>query len=208
MPKEQSVFVVTADQISSRQADDAVPVALSKLANVHDDADVDRAFVRTAGDEIQGLITQPAALVDTLRVLIQLGQWRIGVGVGSVERPVPDDVRAATGPAFFHAREAVNAARSAPQRVKFEASESQHQTCSDLQAATWMLAALWNRRTHAGWDVAERLAGGATTIEVAQQLGVTPSAVSQRAKVALVDEVEAGESLVAALGERALTSSC
>ena len=101
MPKltEMQVIVITADQISSRKGGDRVPAALTAL----DDLKLgtgSRPFVRTAGDEIQGLVTDSAAAVEVIQALTRLGGWRFGVGLGQVESPVPRDVRAAHRPAF------------------------------------------------------------------------------------------------------------
>ena len=46
-------------------------------------------FERTVGDEIQGLLSTPAAAVRAVTELVRLGGWRMGIGVGAVEQPPP-----------------------------------------------------------------------------------------------------------------------
>lgn len=199
---EVKVVVVTADQIRSRQNSDRVPDA---LATMHRLAlgDGSRKFARTAGDEIQGLLTEAGAAIRAIEELSRLGDWRIGVGVGTVVRPLPRDVRAATGEAFVAAREALVAAHSAPQDLRVAASDND--AAADLEAALWMLRAIWRRRTDAGWETAVAAAGGAQQQQIARSLGVTPSAVSQRLRASAYAEGEAGTRLAVRLLERMLS---
>ncbi|GMA33862.1 hypothetical protein [Demequina litorisediminis] len=55
------------------------------------------------------------------------------------------------------------------------------------------------RRSEAGWQVADALAGGATRREAARALAISPQAVSQRAAVAMLDEEAAARPLAARL---------
>lgn len=139
-----------------------------------------------------------------LETLVRLGDWRIGVGIGSVERPIPRDVRAASGPAFVAARDAVIAAETAPQDLAVVSAAGD---ADNLRAALWLLAAVWRRRTPAGWEAVEASASGAAQQDVAKALGVTPSAVSQRLSTAAYVEAEAGKRLATALLEQVRTSS-
>ena len=205
MPENDIWFVVTADQIGSRKRPDAVPQTLTALTP-YGRGKQGRAFVRTAGDEIQGLLRDPEQLLDVVETLTRAGGWRIGVGVGPVAHPIPRDVRAATGPAFFAARTAVTTARLAPQqlRVVAESEGADDATAAaDLEAALTLLLTVWKRRREAGWEVAELLADGRPASEVAQQLGITASAVSQRIRSAHIDEADAGRRLAVHLAHRA-----
>lgn len=203
MPKSSVNFVVTADQIGSRQSHDGVPDALKRLALIVDDTASSRAFVRTAGDEIQALISDAAELIASLEALAQLGHWRVGVGLGKVAHPLADDLRAATGEAFFAAREAIGEARTAPQRIAVRTHDERlRDDVADLRAALVLLHSAWARRSDAGWEVATLAHEGLGTGEIAQRLGVTASAVSQRLKSALVDESEMGKRLCERLAAR------
>ena len=103
-------MVLTVDQRGSRTAPDRVTDLLEALAPLPSRL----AFSRTAGDEVQGLVCDPGHLPALLEVLLRDGGWRVGLGIGHVEAPLPGDVREARGPAFVHARDAVEAARHSP----------------------------------------------------------------------------------------------
>lgn len=201
-----SLVVLTADQVDSRSRDDAVPSALRALRSLPTGGAAARGFARTAGDEIQGLFTRSSDAVEALERLARLGCWRVGVGIGAVVTPVPDDVRAASGEAFIAAREAVEASRLVPARVAVRAA-SAPESAQDLDTALVMLHLLWQRRTEAGWDVAELLSRGLTQRDVAADLGITPSAISQRVRAAAVDEGIAGKRLTERLMDAARLAS-
>ncbi|MBI4899293.1 MAG: hypothetical protein HY829_02315, partial [Actinobacteria bacterium] len=86
-------FVVIADQVDSRTTSDRVPAALSVLSPV---AQV-LPYERTAGDEVQGLVGTGRAVVQSVVALTRLDGWRLGIGVGPVEEPLPESTRAARG---------------------------------------------------------------------------------------------------------------
>jgi hypothetical protein len=110
------VLVVTADQRGSRRGPDAVPAALDRLAASPSLAPLVE-FERTVGDEIQGVLADGRSVVEVVEHLLRSGSWRVGVGVGAVQTPLPVSTRAGRGPAFIAAREAVEASRRSPVHV-------------------------------------------------------------------------------------------
>src|SRR5262245_43687160 len=150
------VVVLTVDQDASRDRPDAVPAALEALAEVP----TRLAFDRTAGDEFQGVLDDPAAVVSALEVLLRAGEWNVGLGIGEVETPLPDTTRAGRGPAYVAAREAVTAAKSSPWRVR--AVGTPEDTVRALESAIWLWAALLARRTPRGWEVVGLVGQGRT----------------------------------------------
>lgn len=243
-------WVLTADQIGSRASPDLVPAALSALAAIP----AERGFERTAGDEIQGVLRSGADVVAALRALVRLDGWRIGVGGGPVERPLPASTRAGRGPAFVAAREALGASRRAPGRIalrlaagpsdgKVPASKvtDGHVTASnvttsnvtagnvtpssltplsdggvvggdgyrrahDPETLLWLLADVWRRRSREGWAVVDLFADGLNGQEAARMLGITPSAVSQRAAAARWVEGGRAEELAARVLDESLST--
>lgn len=166
-----------------------------------------RTFARTAGDEVQGLVETPEEAVTALRRFVREGGWRVGMGIGAVDLPVPDDVRAANGPAFIAARQAVAESRGAPQDfalVSDAIEPSQRHAAQDARVVLDLVATVWRRRSDAGWQVADLVAEGLSQQEVAARLGVTPSAVSQRARAAAIVEAAAGEALAVRSLSRAM----
>ncbi len=195
--------MLTADQVGSRTADDGVPAALAALG----DLDAALAFERTAGDEIQGLLDDPRAVVMAVTRLTRLGGWRIGLGVGTVDSPVPTSTRAARGPAYLAARAAIDTARTAPAElalalpkgVSGDAYGEVNDAAQDAEAALWLLRTVLARRSEEGWELMDLLEAGLTNARAAERLGISPSAVSQRLARALRTEIDRGTLLAARL---------
>lgn len=147
------------------------------------------AFERTAGDEIQGLLADGEGIVRLLTDLARLDAeegldepgWRIGIGLGDVENVAVESTRAARGSAYISARQAVDEASRAPAHVALRTAEAADRRAGHLaESALILLRAVLTRRTGKGWEVVDAMAGGTTQAEVAQRLGVSESAVSQR----------------------------
>ncbi|WP_181310564.1 transposase [Nocardioides campestrisoli] len=182
-------LVLTVDQRDSRTNPDAVGPVLRLLGEVP----VLLPFQRTAGDEFQGVLEDPAALPRALEILLRDGRWHVGLGLGDVETPLPDDTREARGSAFLAAREAVSSTRTAPWalRVVGESPLARH-----LESACWLWAAVLGRRTAKGWEVADLVDEGNSYEAAGRLLGVSQSAVSQRAAAAGLVESRRARELV------------
>ena len=183
--------VLTIDQRGSTKAaaTDRVPATLAALSDVG----MLRRFERTAGDEFQGVLDDPASLALVAERLLREGGWYIGIGIGGVEEPLPESTRAGRGPAYQHARDAVTGAKSAPWRLRVTGDEPQVRA---LETTLWLWAAVLGRRTSGGWEVADLVDAGATYDEAAKRLGITQSAVSQRAQAAGIVEGRRARELV------------
>jgi hypothetical protein len=192
-------FAVIADQISSRTEDDLVPAALTQLHAIP----AVLTFERTAGDEIQGLLDSPTALVSAITALTRLSGWRIGVGLGPVDEPLPTSTRAARGPAYLAAREAITAARKQPTSFAVRVAETvSGGRYSELDAAAeaaetavWLWRGVLTRRSAEGWELMDLLERGHTNADAARTLGISPSAVSQRLTAASREEGRRGAAL-------------
>lgn len=196
-------LVLTVDQRGSRHAADRVGDLLDVLA----DAPTLLAFRRTAGDEVQALVTDAEQLPALVERVLRSGGWRLGLGLGPVEAPLPQDVREARGPAFVRARTAVEAARTSPAGLRVHAPEAAETAARALESALWLWASLLERRTDRGWDVVDLVDAGNTYEQAAHRLGITPSAVSQRAAAAGLAEGRRARELVAHLADLALTAA-
>ncbi|MGA4668371.1 SatD family protein [Propionibacteriaceae bacterium Y1923] len=190
--------VVNIDQRRSRHSPDLVPSLLESLA----DLAVALPAERTVGDEVQVLTRTSATLTDILEVTARSDDWRVGIGFGPVETPLPPSVRQARGPAFVAAREAVEAAHSSPSNLAMRAPD-------DVGAADYagnrvasagtiagLLHHVWSRRTREGWDVVDQLREHGTGRAAAEAMGISPSAVSQRLRTAGWQPAEQGRELL------------
>jgi hypothetical protein len=181
--------VLTIDQRGSTRDADRVPATLAGLADVG----MLRPFERTAGDEFQGVLVEPATLTTVVERLLREDAWSIGIGIGEVEEPLPESTRAGRGPAYVSAREAVTAAKSAPWRLRVAGDDP---GVRSLETTLWLWAAVLSRRTARGWEVADLVDSGASYDQVAKRLGVTQSAISQRAQAAGIVEGRRARELV------------
>lgn len=175
------MFVITADQRGSRVSADLVPEAVAKVEALGGDR-LALPVQRNAGDELQALTASAAAALEITLMLLRDGRWSVGLGAGAVDAPLPADIRAARGPAFVLARDAVDRAKGAPGRVAVASTDPL--AAEDAEAYLRLLVDLRDRRSPHGWAVADLLADGLTQKRIADRLGITPTAVSLRAKAA------------------------
>lgn len=198
------MFVITADQRRSQDGPDLVPDALGIVTRVGGDS-LALAPERTAGDEIQALLSDADRTLDVVLALCRTGEWRVGVGVGEVGSAPTGEVRAARGPAFVRARDAVERARRSATRVAVSGEDDPDDATErptgarDVEALLRLLVELRDRRTDEGWEVHDLLAEGLSQREIAGRLGITESAVSRRAGAAALRTEEAAVPALARL---------
>ena len=191
------MIVLTIDQRSSRASADLVPPLLVAL-NKRTSADgLVRRFERTAGDEVQGVLDDPGTVVGIVVELVRTDTWSIGIGIGDVVEPLPRVTRAGRGEAFLNAREAVTLAKNNPHRLSVVGADPY--AAERTETVLWLLALVLRRRSIRGWEVADLLSRGLTRREVSERLGISQSAVSQRAQAAGVVEEQRARRLAAEL---------
>lgn len=183
------MFVMTVDQEGSTRLGDQVEGLLAALADVQPAlAGVVRPFERTVGDEVQAVLDDARSVVTLTLDLVRRGGWTVGIGAGPVDEPLPASSRAASGPAFVHARAAVERAkgRGSAVPVAVEAGTAGAPSAAEAEAVLRLLGGVVARRTDAGWEVVDRL--GTADVrqkDVAAELGISEQAVSQRLRTAL-----------------------
>lgn len=205
MKSDTFTFVVVADQMGSRANPDHVPSALAQLERTLGNRLL-LPFERTAGDELQGLCTDPRVVVDAVCHLTRLAGWRIGIGAGAVETPLPASTREARGDAYVAAREAIGNARSSPTQLALVgtavSANNYGGLIDDAETALWLLRGLLQQRSQEGWELMDLFDQGLTGAEAAAKLGISPSAVSQRLSRAHRIEAERGAELATRLLDR------
>jgi len=183
--------ILTVDQRGSRTAPDLVERAAERYA-----AGARLPFERTAGDEMQALYTDPAAAVATVEGMLREDTWYVGIGVGADVVGERGLDRAGRGEAYVLAREAVNRAKNAPAHVAVGGPDYRSR---QVETVLWLWAGVLHRRTPKGWEVADLVAPGSTHQQVADRLGITQSAVSQRAQAAGLVEADRARTLATEL---------
>lgn len=187
------MFVITADQVDSRNDRDRAGELVERLSARFADA-----FLlppdQTSGDEIQMLLTDAAAALDAVLAIQRANHWSIGLGIGPVRTPLPAATRHASGAAFIAARDAVTRAKRTDARFALSVEDPDAAasdadgttiTASDVEALMAMLLLVRRRRSTEGWEVVDLLAEGRSQARVAAQLGISTAAVSQRVKSGL-----------------------
>jgi hypothetical protein len=179
-------IVLTLDQQGSRGTGDRVAEWADALNQLYGSS-MRRPFVRSAGDELQGVLADPAALPDIVMRSVEDGGWWVGVGIGPIEHLGPT-ARDSQGPAFWHARQAVETAkkRSHPQPVAVSGEPSD--PVEALGATLNALAFLALRRSPEQGESIRLQRRGLKNKEIAAELGVSAPAVSQRLRGAGAEE--------------------
>lgn len=193
------MYVLTLDQRGSRAADDLVRPWLDQL-NTEFAAGLRLPFVRTAGDEMQGLFTDPHALVEVVVRAYDTAAWWIGVGFGPAQ-PLGDTARDSRGPAFTHARVALDTAKTRAWRCAAVGAPDWARTAADGTLAA-ILYVRGSRTQHAN-ALVDRSLAGRKQVEIARELGITPQAVSKQLKNAGLDQERLGREALATVLMRA-----
>lgn len=210
------MFVVTIDQRGSRIHGDKVPELLDLLSGV----DAVLGFERSVGDEVQGVLEDPAAVLETVTKVLREQVWYVGIGLGGVDLPLPKFSREASGEAFIAAREAVESAKRTGERVPLcvrtpASAETKRVAVEWAAAAEGVLVLLGDvvrKRSDAEWRVIDALDATpkASQKDVAHLLGITPQAVSKAIqRSGRVEELNGRRAAELLLGEaqRALSVS-
>jgi hypothetical protein len=147
----------------------------------------------TVGDEYQGAFTR---LEDAVRASLRLRlallpglDVRHGLGWGEVT-VVTDQPRVEDGPGWWAARDAIVAVEAAESRPGSRYRRTAYRRAEHAEGpGQAMVEAMLVLRDHLVGDLSERslsvlrgLLGGATQREIAADLGISPSAVSQRVR--------------------------
>jgi SatD family (SatD) len=200
------MFVMTMDQRGSSSGPDRVVALVEGLNGDRTDSDgIVRPFQRTAGDEVQGVVDRGATVVGIALSAARSGHWSVGIGIGPVRQPMPTETRAGAGPAFEHAREAVDRAKHSPGRVAVAAptgSDELDELMEAIEASLQLLADLEFRRSDEGQAAGRMMDAGMTQREAAERLGVSQQAVSSRLRAGQWNESRRLASVVSSMLDR------
>lgn len=171
------MFVLTVDQVGSSGDRDRIPDLFALIDGLESGCAPVRPFQRTAGDEAQAVFDDPAAALVTALTLVRTGHWYVGIGEGAVNVPLPAETRAGAGPAFENARRAVERAKKTKGRCCFVGSAK---VAPLVDRALQLLARLEIDRQETRQKAGEMACQGLSQKQIAEKLGISQSAVSQR----------------------------
>jgi len=193
---------ITIDQRSSRGAAENRADEWAAILNGRYREQLILPFSSTVGDEIQGITGNPSTVVEIAMGGFRENAWWLGVGIGNVEAPLAETAPRSRGPAFYNAREAVEAAKRSHHGFAIRAENSGLAT--DFQAVMDLLAFLIRRRGQdpMRWQAVELAKEGSSTVEIGKAMGITQQAASKRLRNAGFFEESRGRELaVRLLGE-------
>lgn len=161
---------------------DPVPALLETLAEL----DLALPPERTAGPEALALAERADAALDALLRALEHGGIAIGVGIGTVQQPLPASVRELSGPAVESAAAALRAA-STTSEVPLALRAADHRqrgTAEDAEAVLRLIGWMARTRNRGQWRVVRALREDrrATQAQLAERLGVTQQTVSRALK--------------------------
>lgn len=168
------MIVITIDQRRSRTGPDKVEALLRHLAGNYESM---RAFERTAGDELQGVLGDGQAAVALALDVAGTREWSVGIGVGAVQEPMPAQTRAGRGPAFEHTRVAVERAKNSSGSLALAGPGIEAER---LEAELQLIALVNARRTESSAAAGILVSQGLTQQQVAARLEISQQAVSAR----------------------------
>lgn len=194
--------MITIDQRKSRGAPENRADEWAAALNSDFRDELIRPFTPTLGDEIQGVLATPPPIVEIVLGGVKDQPWWLGVGIGEVETPLEKTAARSRGPAFYKAREAVEAAKRS--HHGFAVRGEDESIASDLQTILGLLAFLIRRRGHdpKRWQAVDLAREGASTVRIGKALGITQQAASKRLlNAGFYEEIEGRQLAERLLGE-------
>jgi hypothetical protein len=171
------MFTLTINQTDSRRDGDRVPQLLKDLRHIPARLDFDRSVE----DEVQGIVDCPHQAVDAALVALRCGSWYVGLGVGPVNEPLPNQVKDAGGHGLIYARRAVDRLRNSKDRIPVAVEGPYADLAGECEAILRLLGHIVRDRSQAEWRVLDLLTPGVRGQQkaVAAELGITSQAVSK-----------------------------
>jgi len=170
--------------------EDVVPTA-AKALNRRFRSHLALRFSRTVGDELQAAAHEAGWIVDLILDVARSEEWWLGIGYGPYEEPLGRTARESRGPAFYRAREAVEAAKATAPGFAVVGPEG----LDHFRDAMLLLVSIVRRRTARQHEAAVLYRQLQSMTAVARRLGLSPSSVTERLQGASVREEQVGREL-------------
>lgn len=169
------MFVLTIDQRSSQRSPDRVPDLLRSLRDLGPAV----PFERSVGDEAQGVLHSADDVVEATLRCMRDGGWYVGIGIGTVEEPLPSSSREGRGGAFVAARAAVERAKKTADRAPLAVEGPSG--AEEAEGVLALIARFVMHRSQAEWRILDRLEPQrrGSQSAVARALDISPQAVSK-----------------------------
>ena len=191
------MFTLTINQVDSRRDGDHVPQLLKDLRHIPVRLDFDRSVE----DEVQGIVDSPLQAVEAALIALRCGSWYVGIGVGPVNEPLPNQIKDASGHGLVYARRAVDRLRNTKERALVAVEGPLAELAFEAEAVLRLLGQIVEGRTPAEWRVLDLLTFGVRGQQktVAAELGISTQAVSKAVARARWNEEHAARPAAARL---------
>jgi hypothetical protein len=169
------MYVLTIDQRNSTNEPDRVPHLLDYLEGVTTAV----PFERSVGDEVQGVLASAEDVIEASLRCLRDGGWYVGIGIGTVELPLPATPREGRGNAFVVARAAVERAKKSGDRAPLAVEGPDG--AAEAEGVLSLIGRFVMHRSEAEWrilDLLEPQQRGSQSA-VARALDISPQAVSK-----------------------------
>jgi hypothetical protein len=187
--------VITIDQRGSRRTEMRATDWAHDL-NSRFGSRLNLPFTQTIGDEIQAMTEDAGTAVEILLDGVRDGAWWLGLGLGRIEHPLRDSAAHSRGPAFYEARQAVEAAKRT--HYGFAVAATDPEAAREIRTVLELLAFVIKKRgtDKSRWHAIELARAGESTVRIGAVLGISQQAASKRLLNAGFEEEEAGRRLV------------
>lgn len=171
------VYVVTLKQ-RDRRADgdlgDEMLRALSEIPTL-------TAFQRSGPSLLVGVPQDPLSTVDAVLKALRSHHWLVGLGVGSLYEPVPDEAQFLQGAALGYAHTAAERSEHTGERIPLSVVGHEVDIAAEAEAVLRLLGQIVSTRSVAEWAVLDLLTPGVRGQQkhVAAELGISAQAVSK-----------------------------
>lgn len=191
------MFTLTINQRDSRHDGDLVPQLLKDLRHIPARLDFDRSVE----DEVQGILGCPHQAVEAAIIALRCGSWYVGIGVGPVNEPLPNQIKDASGHGLIYARRAVDRMRDRKDRIPVAVEGPVADLAAESEAVLKLLGHVVSGRSEAEWRVLDLMTPGVRGQQktVAKELGITTQAVSKAVARAQWNEEHAARPAAARL---------
>jgi hypothetical protein len=179
------MFTLTINQTDSRRDGDRVPQLLKDLRHIPARLDFDRSVE----DEVQGIVGCPHQAVDAALVALRCGSWYVGLGVGPVNEPLPNQIKDAGGHGLIYARRAVDRLRNSKDRIPVAVEGPYADLAGECEAILRLLGHIVRDRSQAEWRVLDLLTPAEDSSEGVPTSSERPRRVSAPAERQIADGV-------------------
>lgn len=191
------MYVITADQKKSTKTKvDLAPEALHELKTIK----TVLPFERTVGDEIQGVIKDSEEALKAIKIIVAMGEWHCGLGIGNANLNNATKTTEASGEAFVNARHAVEEAKKHYLGLAVE-SDTNNTIVSQLEALLRTKAILISGRSQRQKEIIENREMFASANEVAEQLKLSKGTISKSLRTSNWEVETSTDSLALSLME-------